>query len=104
MKIEFLPINYLRGDNIDNAVVIISEAQNITRHDMRTILTRMGSKVKCIVEGDVSQIDNPKCSKSNNALNWLVKCMKDNRQYGHVLIKGENVRGNICKMILNSKF
>jgi PhoH-like ATPase len=69
MKIEFLPINYLRGDNISNAVVIISEAQNITRHDMRTILTRMGSKVKCIVEGDVSQIDNPKCSESNNALN-----------------------------------
>lgn len=104
MKIEFLPVNYLRGDNISNAVVIISEAQNITRHDMRTILTRMGSKVKCIVEGDVSQIDNPKCSESNNALNWLVKCMKDNRRYGHILIKGENVRGNICKMILDSDF
>jgi PhoH-like ATPase len=103
-KIEFLPVNYLRGENIEQSVIIISEAQNITRHDMRTILTRMGENVKVIIEGDISQIDNPNCNQNNNALNWIVKCLKDNPKYGHVTIKGNDTRGEICKMILDSDF
>jgi len=68
-RCEFLPINYLRGDNIENSFVIIDEAQNIPRHIMKTILTRMGENTKVVLAGDTSQVDNPRCNKINNGLN-----------------------------------
>lgn len=101
---EFMPVNYLRGDNVDDAFVVISEAQNIPRHDMRTILTRMGENVKCIVEGDITQIDNQQCNINNNGLNWLVKKLKGNENYGHVTLNGKTTRGPICDMIVNSGY
>ena len=67
-KIEMLPINYLRGVDIENAVVILDEIQNVTRHELRTVLSRMGKNVKCICTGDVNQIDNKYCDKNNNGL------------------------------------
>ena len=100
--IEFLPINYLRGENIDNAVVIISEAQNISRQDMKSVLTRMGKNVKCIIEGDVSQIDNELCNKYNNGLNLVCKHMKDKKNFGHIMLNGKRTRGKICSMVLAS--
>lgn len=101
---EFMPVNYLRGDNVDDAFVVISEAQNIPRHDMRTILTRMGENVKCVVEGDITQIDNCQCNINNNGLNWLVKKLKGNKEYGHISINGKTTRGPICDLIVNSGF
>jgi PhoH-like ATPase len=59
----------LRGDNIDNAFVIISEGQNIPRSDMRSILSRMGENTNVVIEGDVKQIDNHLCNEFNNGLN-----------------------------------
>jgi PhoH-like ATPase len=59
----------LRGDNIDNAFVIISEGQNIPRSDMRSILSRMGENTNVVIEGDVKQIDNHICNEFNNGLN-----------------------------------
>jgi PhoH-like ATPase len=103
-KIEFLPVNYLRGENLEDCVVIIDEGQNFTRNDMRTVLTRMCENVKCIITGDISQIDNPKCDVNNNALNWLVKIFKGNNKYGHIMLKGNSTRGDITKMILDSGY
>jgi len=67
--VEFLPINYLRGMNLENCIIICEEMQNLSRSDARSLLSRMGENVKCICTGDIAQIDNPYLTKSNNAMN-----------------------------------
>lgn len=102
-KFEFLPVSFLRGENVEDAFVVISESQNISRHDMRTILTRLGENTKVVIEGDVTQIDNPQCNTDNNGLNWVVKKFKGYKQYGHITIQSKNSsRGVICDMVLDS--
>ena len=97
--IEFLPINYLRGMNFDNCVIICEEIQNLSRSDARSVLSRMGENVKCICTGDINQIDNPYLSKDNNAMNWIVKLFKGAKNYGHIVLKGKHTRGPICKLV-----
>lgn len=67
--IEFMPINYLRGMNFENCIIICEEIQNLSRSDARSLLSRMGENVKCICTGDIQQIDNPYLTKDNNAMN-----------------------------------
>lgn len=69
--IEVLPIAFMRGINIDNAVVIIDECQNITIENIRTILSRIGENSKMVLLGDLKQIDQK--NKSNTALKFLVE-------------------------------
>jgi phosphate starvation-inducible protein PhoH and related proteins len=69
--IEILPIAYLRGVNIDNAIVIIDEVQNISIDNIRTILTRLGENSKMVFLGDIRQIDSK--NKNNSALKFLVE-------------------------------
>jgi phosphate starvation-inducible PhoH-like protein len=69
--IEILPIAYLRGVNIDNAIVIIDEVQNISVDNIRTILTRLGENSKMVFLGDIKQIDSK--NKNNSALKFLVE-------------------------------
>ena len=69
--IEVIPIAYMRGINIDNAVVIIDECQNITIENIRTILSRIGENSKMVLLGDLKQIDQK--NKSNTALKFLVE-------------------------------
>jgi len=99
--IEFLPINYLRGMDFDNCVIICEEIQNLSRADARSLFSRMGNNVKCICTGDISQIDNPYLSKDNNAMNWAVKLFKGASNYGHIVLKGKNSRGPICKLVVD---
>jgi PhoH-like ATPase len=99
-KIQIVPLNYIRGMNIENAVVIIDECQNLTRHECRTILTRMGKNVKCFVLGDTNQVDHPYLNSSNNGLNWIVKLCKGQPNYGHMILRGGKSRGPITDMIL----
>ena len=101
-KFEILPLGYIRGMNIDDAFVIIDEAQNITRQQMRSILTRMGENVKCICIGDVKQIDHPHLNEQNNGLNWCVVKLKGFDNYSHMTLKNKNSRGPICDMVLKS--
>ena len=100
---EFIPINFLRGDNIDNAFVVISEAQNITRNEMRTILTRMGENCKVVLEGDVTQVDHPNCNMYNNGLNWVVKLLSGKKHYAHLIMNCKKTRGLICDMVTEAK-
>jgi PhoH-like ATPase len=58
-RFELLPLTYVRGMNIENAVVIVDEIQNMSRTECRSLLSRMGEGVKCICLGDVHQVDNP---------------------------------------------
>ena len=100
--IEMLPLNFLRGMNIDDAIVLIDECQNISRSELRTILSRMGENVKVICTGDVRQIDNVHLNEDNNGLNWMVKKFKGAGNYGHVVLKGSKSRGPIADLVRNS--
>lgn len=97
--IELIPINYLRGMNIDNAIVLIDEAQNLSRDEMRTIMSRMGENTKVVCAGDVRQIDNSHLNQDNNGLNWLVKLLKGADNYGHVVLSGNRSRGPIADLV-----
>lgn len=100
--LEFLPINYIRGMNISDAFVIIDECQNFSRQEMKVILSRMGENVKCVCIGDVQQIDSPYLNQSNNGLNWIVKALVGQPNYGHIILKGKHSRGPIADLVRNS--
>ncbi|CCO23566.1 PhoH family protein [Maridesulfovibrio hydrothermalis] len=101
-KFEILPIAYIRGMNLENCVVIIDEMQNMSRSEVRSLLTRMGEGVKCISLGDTRQVDNPYLNESNNGLNWVVKKLKNNKEYAHIVLKGERSRGPITDMVIKT--
>lgn len=101
-KCEILPLNFIRGMNLEDCVVIIDEAQNLTRLQTRTLLTRMGQGVKCFVLGDSEQVDHPYLDRYNNGLNWVVKKFRGFTNYGHIVLKGSKSRGPITDMVLKS--
>ncbi len=101
-KFEILPLAFIRGMNIEDAVVIIDETQNLSRNEIRALLTRMGENVKCICLGDTRQVDNPYLNESNNALNWIVRMLRGSHNYGHLVLKGHKSRGPICDAVLRS--
>ncbi|MDA8137330.1 MAG: PhoH family protein [Desulfobacteraceae bacterium] len=102
MRLELLPLTYVRGMNIENAVVIIDEIQNMSRNECRTLLSRMGEGVKCFCLGDTRQVDHPYLNTENNGLNWLVKKFKGNRIYAHLVLKGDRSRGPITDLVIKS--
>ena len=102
-KFEILPLAYIRGMNVENSFVVIDEAQNLSRAEMRALLTRMGEGVKCVCLGDTSQVDNPYLNEQNNGLNWVVRKFKGFENYAHMVLKGEKSRGPITDLVLKSK-
>jgi PhoH-like ATPase len=102
-KFDIQPIAFIRGMNIENAVVIVDEMQNLSRGETRALLTRMGEGVKCICLGDTRQVDNPYLNESNNGLNWVVKKLKGYKNYAHMVLKGDRSRGPITDIVLKSK-
>lgn len=101
-KIEFMPINFLRGMNIENSVVIIDECQNLSKLDVKITLSRMGENVKCFCVGDVQQIDNVHLNQYNNGLNWIVKLFMGQKNYGHLVLKGNKSRGPIADLVIKT--
>ncbi len=99
-RFEVLPLAYIRGMNIDNAVVIIDEIQNLHREETRALLTRMGQNVKVFALGDTNQVDNRFLDKFNNGLNWIVRLAKGQKNYAHIVLKGAHSRGPITDMVL----
>lgn len=102
-RFEILPLAFIRGMNIENAIVIVDECQNLSRAEVRALLTRMGEGVKCLCLGDTSQVDNPYLSESNNGLNWIVRKFKGFDNYAHIVLKGDRSRGPITDLVLRSK-
>jgi len=101
-RFELLPLTYIRGMNIENAVVIIDEIQNMSRGECRALLSRMGEGVKCFCLGDTRQVDHPYLNAENNGLNWIVNKFKGNRAYAHLVLKGEKSRGPITDLVIKS--
>jgi PhoH-like ATPase len=84
------PLTYIRGRSIHNQYLIIDEAQNLTPHELKTIITRVGDGTKIILTGDPYQIDNPYIDSSSNGLTYVVERFKDQDVAAHVtLTKGE---------------
>ena len=78
------PLTYIRGRTILNQYMIVDEAQNLTPHEMKTIVTRVGEGTKIILTGDPNQIDNPAVNLSSNGLSTLVESFKKSTMSGHV--------------------
>lgn len=89
-SIEVEALTYIRGRSIPEQFIIIDEAQNLTKHEVKTILTRVGEKSKIVLMGDPEQIDHPYLDEYNNGLTYVVEKFKDQHIAGHVrLVKGE---------------
>ncbi|GAA0338671.1 PhoH family protein [Bacillus carboniphilus] len=96
-SIEVEALTYIRGRSIPEQFIIIDEAQNLTKHEVKTILTRVGDKSKIVLMGDPQQIDHPYLDEYNNGLTYVVEKFKDQSIAGHVkLVKGE--RSSLAKL------
>ena len=88
--IEIEALTYIRGRSISNAYIIIDEAQNLTAHELKTIITRVGENTKVVLTGDIDQIDNVYVDETSNGLAYAVEKFKAHDISGHVtLVKGE---------------
>ena len=86
-KIEIEALTYIRGRSISNAFVIIDEAQNLTMHEIKTIITRIGEGTKIVLTGDIEQIDNAYVNETSNGLAHAVEKFKQFPISGHVTFK-----------------
>jgi PhoH-like ATPase len=86
-KLEVEALTYIRGRSISNAFVIIDEAQNLTAHEVKTIITRIGDNTKIVLTGDVEQIDNIYTNETSNGLAFAVEKFKTYELSGHITFK-----------------
>lgn len=88
--IEIEALTYIRGRSISNAYLIIDECQQLTQHEIKTILTRVGENTKIVMTGDIEQIDNVYVDETSNGLTYVVEKLKEHDLAGHItLTKGE---------------
>lgn len=89
-KLKIAPLSYIRGRSLVKIFFIVDEAQNLTPHEVKTIITRAGADTKMVFTGDVFQIDHPYLDKHSNGLSYLISRMAGQPLYAHVnLVKGE---------------
>jgi PhoH-like ATPase len=89
-KLVITPLAYIRGRSISNVIFIVDEAQNLTPHEVKTIITRAGENTKIIFTGDIFQIDTPYLDSQSNGLSYLIDKIKHHGIYAHIrLEKGE---------------
>jgi len=89
-KLHIVPLAYIRGRSLSNVIFIVDEAQNLTPHEVKTIITRAGERTKIILTGDIFQIDTPYLDAHSNGLSYLIDRVRGNPLYAHVnLEKGE---------------
>jgi PhoH-like ATPase len=85
-KIEMEAVTYIRGRTLPKMYMIIDEAQNLTPHEMKTIISRAGMGTKVILTGDPTQIDNPYLDKDSNGLTYVIGKFRDNPIFGHMFL------------------
>ena len=89
-KLVITPLAYIRGRSLSNVFFIVDEAQNLTPHEVKTIITRAGEGTKIIFTGDIQQIDSPYLDSKSNGLSYLSDRMRGQKIFAHVnLVKGE---------------
>lgn len=94
------PLTYMRGRSIPNQYMLVDEAQNLTPHEMKSIITRAGHGTKIVLTGDPEQIDNPYLDAATNGITYVVSRMKSHDLHGHVtLVQGE--RSELAELATN---
>jgi PhoH-like ATPase len=89
-QLEIVPPTFMRGRSLKNAIVIVDEAQNLTLHEMKTMLTRIGDDSRLFLTGDLNQIDNEKLDWYSSGLRHAIDAFKDSTLAAHItLTKGE---------------
>lgn len=89
-KITIAPLAFIRGRSLSNTMFIIDEAQNLTPHEVKTIITRAGEGTKVVFTGDVHQIDNPYLDQNSNGLAYLIDRLNGQQLFSHIkLERGE---------------
>jgi PhoH-like ATPase len=89
-KLMITPLAYIRGRSLSNIIFIVDEAQNLTPHEVKTIITRAGENTKIIFTGDIHQIDTPYLDSQSNGLSYIIDRLKNHELYAHITLeKGE---------------
>jgi PhoH-like ATPase len=89
-KLKIEPLAYIRGRSLHNVYFIVDEAQNLTPHEVKTIVTRAGEGTKLVFTGDTNQIDHPYLDKRSNGLSYLIERFKGQGVFSHIrLMRGE---------------
>jgi PhoH-like ATPase len=89
-QLKIIPLAFIRGRSLSNIIFIVDEAQNLTPHEVKTIITRAGENTKIIFTGDIHQIDTPYLDEQSNGLSYLIDKLKGNELYAHITLeKGE---------------
>ncbi|MHC5114489.1 MAG: PhoH family protein, partial [Planctomycetota bacterium] len=83
-KLVLEPLTYIRGRSIPHQFFLVDEVQNLTPHEVKTIVSRVGENTKIVLTGDLQQIDNPYLDQSSNGLSYLVERMKGQALAGHI--------------------
>lgn len=86
-KLEMEAVTYIRGRSLPKMYMIIDEAQNLTPHEVKTIISRAGKDTKVVLTGDPTQIDNPYLDKNSNGLSYIVGKFREQKIYGHVFME-----------------
>jgi PhoH-like ATPase len=99
-KLLIEPLSYIRGRSLQKIFFIVDEAQNLTPHEIKTIITRAGEGVKIVLTGDIYQIDHPYLDAQSNGVSYLIDHFKGQRLYSHMnLEKGE--RSELAELASN---
>lgn len=89
-KLLVTPLAYIRGRSLSNVFFIVDESQNLTPHEIKTIITRAGENTKIVFTGDVHQIDSPYLDSQSNGLSYLIDKVKGSNLFAHITLeKGE---------------
>ena len=99
-KLVIAPLAYIRGRSLVDTYFIVDEAQNLTQHEIKTIITRAGEGTKMVFTGDIFQIDHPYLDTYSNGLSYIIQKMRGQDLYTHVnLEKGE--RSELAELASN---
>ena len=85
--IEIEALTYIRGRSLPNQFIIIDEAQNLSPHEVKTIVSRAGTGTKVVLTGDPYQIDTPYLDSNSNGLTFLVEAFKGQQPFGHITLE-----------------
>jgi len=99
-KLQITPLAYIRGRSLQKVYFIVDEAQNLTPHEVKTIITRAGEGTKIIFTGDIHQIDHPYLDVKSNGISHLIARMKGQEVFAHITLeKGE--RSGLAELATN---
>jgi PhoH-like ATPase len=91
------PLTYIRGRSIPHQFMVVDEVQNLSPHEVKTIISRAGEGTKIVLTGDINQIDNPYLDASSNGLSYCVERMRGQPMFGHITL-GKTERSSLASL------